>query len=183
VEQGKLDMKEALLHADSKNDLSLRFRLDGMGSRSKIKVDVAYSKSADFSHYHTYRIKQVNIDQKFSDRAELIENSIRNAMKKKGLQESQIGADIEIQYVFIPQPSAGKKLKEIKNPISSGIDINPELQEHGLLRVTLVDLEKKKPIWQVSASREIAAQPRPQADMNKDADYLFSEFPPASLQN
>jgi twitching motility protein PilU len=179
VEQGKLDIKEALAHADSKNDLSLRFRLDGMGSKSKIKMDVAYSKSVDFSHYHTYRIKQVSIDRKFSDRAELIENSIRSAMRKKNLQESLDGADIEIQYVFIPQPSAGKKLKEIKNPVSSGIDINMDLKTHGLLRVTLVDIEKKKPIWQVSASRELAVQPRSQADMNKDADYLFSEYPPA----
>jgi twitching motility protein PilU len=178
VEQGKLSAEEALQHADSRNDLSLRFRLEGTGARSRIKVDVAYAKSVNYSDFQIYRIRQISVDEKYEDRVHLFENAFRNTMNKKGFRESREDAEMEVQYVFASKPSVSKKMKEITNPVSSGIDLVLDTKLHGLLKISIVDLSRKKAIWQIVATMELAIKPRPQKVVNKDADYLLSEFPP-----
>ena len=85
---------------------------------------------------------------------------------------------MEVQYVFASKPRVSKKMKEIANPVSSGIDLVLDTKAHGLLKISIVDLSRKKAIWQIVATMELAMKPRPQKVVNKDADYLFSEFPP-----
>ena len=191
VQAGKIDAEEALQHADSRNDLSLRFRLE-RGSRPKqIKKNVAYAKHVDFNDYRTFMIRRLSVADEFSDLIPLVEEGMRHTLVAKGLEESPQRPDIELQYVFTSRTIEPEKMGDVDNAISAGINVEPEVRKHGTLKVNIVDLDSRKPVWQVVASREIvldqgaqndAEQLRSQNEVNKDLEYLFDEFPPKALE-
>ncbi|PCJ36659.1 MAG: hypothetical protein COA99_13160 [Moraxellaceae bacterium] len=184
-QSGKISQAEALQHADSSNNLSLRFRLEGSAykSETKVKKDVAFAKFVDFSQYETYRIRCAGADDEYVERMGQFEASLRKVMLNKNLKEEKDHPDLEIQYVFSAKPSAELKLNEIENAICSNIDVSGETKKHGILKVSIVDVSVKKSIWRVVASREFALSPRPQSEIDKDIDYLFDEFPPLELSS
>jgi twitching motility protein PilU len=180
VQEGKIAEDEALLNADSKTNLTLRFKLEGRHAESSImiKKDVAYAKFVDFEQFTNYRIKRVNVDKDITDRADLWEDAIRHVMFQKGLREENEAPDLEIQYVFNAKNIKEKMLGDIEEAVASQIDIRQECKKHGVLKINIVNLYNNKAVWQVTASRELAVDPRPQSQMNREAEYLFDEFPP-----
>ena len=182
VQAGKIDSEEALQHADSRNDLSLRFRLEGGSKPKKIKKNVAYAKHVDFNDYKTFIIRRLSVEDEFIDRIPLVEEAIRNTLIEKGLDESSKRPDIELQYVFTSKKIEPEKMGDVDNAISAGINVGPDVKKYGTLKINIVDLNSRKPVWQVVASREVAIQPRSQNEINKDMDFLFDEFPPRPLE-
>ena len=182
VQNGKVDSEEALQHADSRNDLSLRFRLEGGTKPKKIKKNVAYAKHVDFNDYRTFIIRRLSVEDEFIDRIPLVEEAMRNTLITKGLDESSKRPDIELQYVFSSKKIEPEKMGDVDNAISAGINVGPDVKKYGTLKINIVDLDSRKPVWQVVASREVAIQPRSQNEINKDMDFLFDEFPPRPLE-
>ncbi|MGI9316986.1 MAG: ATPase, T2SS/T4P/T4SS family, partial [bacterium] len=182
VQTGKIGTEEALQHADSRNDLSLRFRLEGGSRPKKIKKDVAYAKHVDFDDYRTFIIRRLSVPDDLIDRVSSVEEAMRNTLISKGLEESSKKPDIELQYVFTSKTIEPERMEDVENAISSGINVGPEVKKYGTLKINIVDLDSRKAVWQVVASREIAIQPSPQKEIDKDMDFLFDEFPPRPLE-
>ena len=180
VEAGKLTEDEALRHADSRTNLSLRFKLEGRHASSKtsLKKDVAYAKFVDFDRYQSYRVRRVNVSEDCMDRAPLLEESLHVVLNEKGLTEDEDNPDLEVQYVFTSHPLDALTLKDIDNPVTAAIDVESDLRRHGVLKIVLADIRTHKAVWRVTASRELALKPRTQAQFNNDTGYLFSEYPP-----
>ncbi|PCJ93544.1 MAG: hypothetical protein COA46_00390 [Porticoccaceae bacterium] len=181
VQQGKIDEDEALKNADSRNNLMLRFKLEGRHVESKLSItkDVAYAKFIQFDDYKSYRLKCVSASDDLQDRVSKLDESFRHAFFQKGLREDLENPDLEIQYVISSKTMESLSLKEIESPVSSEVDVEKNCQkQHGIIRLNMVDRAQKKTVWQVRASREIAMQPNSQSVMNRDAEFLFEEFPP-----
>lgn len=180
TQAGKISEDEALQHADSRNNLKLRIKLEGKKSESEIrfKKNVGFSKYADFSDYKKYRINCVSVSNDSADRVSAFEDEIRNVMSSKGLQEESINPDIELKYIYTTKVMEQLKLEEIENSVSSEININNDVKKFGMLKVNVVDMNTKKVVWQVSASAEMAVKPKSISELNEDVEYLLNEFPP-----
>jgi hypothetical protein len=182
AQSGKISVAEALQNADSRNDLSLRLRLEGDFRKTKLKKNIAYAKHVDFTDYRTFMIRRLSVPDELVDRVASVEDAIRNTLSTKGLKESSQRPDIELQYVFTSKAVEPEKMDDVDDAVSSGIDVESEVRKHGTLKINIVDLDTRKAVWQVIASRELAVQPRPQNAINQDMDMLFDEFPPRPLE-
>lgn len=182
VQAGKLDKEEALRYADSKTNLSLRFRLElhGTQSRVNIKKDVSYAHFNDFSEYRSYYLKRGNNLEDAGDNLTQFEEAIRQALFKKYIAERDSVGDVDlvIQYSFSKRQLAAAGLGDIEKPVSSQINIDEACREHGALWISIIDTHTGKTVWQVKAPKDIVMQSRPQEAINRDVEFLLSEFPP-----
>lgn len=182
VDSGRITQNEALRHADSKTNLSLRFKLEGVGNADvpAFKKDVAYARSAPFENYQTFSIKLVKVTDwpdELHDRIAEFEQGIRNALLQKGFKE------VEEDPEFVVQWALGTKqvqltLEEVEDSVHSATRIEPECSTHGMLAISIVDTNTRKGVWRVSASRKIIEGDRDQASVDADCSELLSEFPP-----
>ena len=178
TEAGKITQAEALNYADSKNNLDLRFRLEGKKEAQKIHKKVAFDELAHFSDYSSYSLKQVRVPEDVKDRMPMLEEAFRAALMSKGLIETPDNPDLEVQYIFVTKERDVDKLGDVENAVSADINLQQKTKRHALLRINLVDTRNQKAVWQVTASREMAEQQRTQSELDKDADFLFDQFPP-----
>ncbi len=178
AEAGKISQAEALNYADSKNNLDLRFRLEGKKEAQKIHKKVVFDELANFADYSSYALKRVRVPEESKDRVPMIEEAFRAALMSKGLMEAPINPDVEIQYILVTKEREANALGEVENAVSADINLEEKAQRQAMLRINIVDTQSKKAIWQVTASREVAESPRPQSELDKDADFLFDQFPP-----
>lgn len=186
VREGKISMDEAMINADSRNNLALRFRLEGVTSRQPkdtqgkepTKKDISYSRSAHFTDYHTYRLSPVRISPEYADRVPLLEKALRYALGKKGLREESIGdADIDVQYVFSARKKDGLRLQGIENPVSSLIDVHND-ETVGSLVINIVDVDTQKAVWRVTTARTLEENVPTQNAINDEVVVLLAEYPP-----
>lgn len=184
VKNERLDMEEALRYADSRTNLSLRFKLElqGVQHQSQIKKDVSYAKFNDFSEYRSYSLQSQRVTQEYREQVAQFEQAIRQAMFQKGIAESDVAEDVdlEIHYSFSKKRLEASGLNNIDNPVSSQINIDDFCKVHGALWISVVDRHTQKTVWQVKAPREILLNYREQAAINRDVDFLLREFPPKS---
>ncbi|NRB37316.1 MAG: PilT/PilU family type 4a pilus ATPase [Pseudomonadales bacterium] len=178
VDQKKITEIEALNHADSKNNLSLRFRLEGSNKTTTLRKNVSYDELANFSEYETYRLRKVKVAEENFHKVEILEEAFRAALTSKGMLETAKDPDLEIQYILVSKARETKALNGVDNPVNAQISLADEQKKHGILRVNILDLHSNKVVWQVTATREMMQKPRAQEEVNQDADYLFEEFPP-----
>ena len=62
---GKASEAEVLKHADSRNNLALKIRMDNMGRRHKmppIKKEITFDETAPFADYRTFRISPIKVE-------------------------------------------------------------------------------------------------------------------------
>jgi hypothetical protein len=183
VRENRLSKSEALRHADSRTNLQLRFKLEGVGddeTAPPIKMDVAFARTAPFENYQSFTLKKVKVTKWPQDREHVItmlETGIRSALKSKGLREVQSGGDIAVQYV-LGTKQAELALQRIENPVQANTDIETDTATHGILCVNIVDQQSGKSVWRVKASRKLVERQLTQESTNADCLELFAEFPP-----
>ena len=182
VQAKRITQSEALRHADSKTNLSLRFKLEGVGTADvpPFKKDVAYARSAPFENYQSFDVKLVKVTNWPDDlraRVSKIEQGIRNTLLEKGFSESKSDPDILVQFA-LGTKQVTLELKEIENPVHSFTDIGSESATHGVFAISVVDQKVGKAVWRVTAARKIVEGIRDQADVDADCTELLSEFPP-----
>ena len=182
VHGSRITQSEALRHADSKTNLSLRFKLEGVGTDSVpvFKKDVAYARSAPFENYQTFQIKLVKVTDWPEDlraRIEQIEHGIRTTMTGKGFKEVSESPEIVVQWA-LGTKQVQLSLEDIDNPVHSNTGIESECTVHGMWGISVVDQNTGKGVWRVTASRKIVEGHRDQAHVDADCMELMSEFPP-----
>ncbi len=183
VTDGRISKSEALRHADSRTNLELRFKLEGVGkdmAAPPIKKDVAFSRSAPFENYQTFTLKQVKVTDWPDDMQHvipLLEAGVRHALTEKGLKETESGADLLVQYV-LGTKQVELALESIDNAVQANTDVHADVSRRGMLGLNLVDQATGKAVWRVTASRKLIERELTQEGANADCLELFAEFPP-----
>jgi twitching motility protein PilU len=182
VQSGKITQNEALRNADSRTNLSLRFKLEGVGTVDvpSFKKDVAYARSAPFENYQTFQIQLVKVTdwpETLTDRIEQIENGIRHTLTKKGFKEVTENPEIVVQWALGTR-QVRLTLEDVPDSVRSYTRIESECATHGMWGIAIVDQATGKGVWRVTASRKIVEGDRDQAHVNADCMELLSEFPP-----
>lgn len=179
VQGGKLSQEVALHHADSRTNLSLRFRLEGPASEIQIEVprDVSYARNTRFSEFDTYRIRPYAPDERSKNLNKIVEKGIGLAMKVKGLKAEDVRPDIEIRY-GVCHNRRDSLVTNMESAVKAHTSSLTDTDIAGGLAVTIVDASTTKPVWHLVASRKLFQD----LDTNEAvaAAFLdiFSEFPP-----
>ncbi len=161
VANDRITEKEALRHADSVNNLSLRFRTEKPGSVSgyPIKSEFNINKTAPFDHYATFHVKALDIK---SDGSRDIEGdltyAISFALRSKGLQEDNHSPDIEVQYVYGIKTTKGLALEPIGDEQAIFETYEPESESHHMVVINVIDTSTRKPVYRLTASRKVSDQ-------------------------
>jgi twitching motility protein PilU len=161
VAQDLITEKEALRHADSVNNLSLRFRMEKPGSDSgyPIKSEFAINKKAPFDHYATFRVKPLEV--KSSGDRDLegdLTYAIGFGLRSKGLREDSQSPDIEVQYVYGIKTTRGLGLEPIGDEQAIFETYKPESESHHMVVLTVLDTHTRKPVYRLTASRRVSDQ-------------------------
>ncbi len=156
VIENKVTSKEALRHADSVNNLSLRLRTENPSSsgRYPIKSEYTIKKNAPFDHYETYSIKTIP-SKRFhdSDLEKKITYGIQYALNNKGLQENEQNPDIIVQFIYGIKSTSGLKLEPIEDEARSFASYVPETEKHYMVVINVVDSRSDESVYRITASR------------------------------
>ncbi|MGD9660082.1 MAG: PilT/PilU family type 4a pilus ATPase [Porticoccaceae bacterium] len=182
VQQDRISPQEALHHADSKTNLTLRFRLEGTGAqkRPQVPLNVRYCAKTAFRDIATYKIKPVKLVAEDSSRNNLIEKGIRLAMKAKGLHENEARPDVEIRYLVCDGRS-DLLIGGVEFAVKAHTATMTDSDIDGALEVSIIDMTTTKPVWVAVASSKLLRELRDDDSLSGNFLELFSEFPPLQL--
>jgi twitching motility protein PilU len=176
----KISQEEALRHADSRNNLSLKFRLEkgALLSPAEAKNEVSYNKRAPFERYQTFRIRPMKVSrERRPDIIEVLTKGICHVFMEKGLEFSSEDPDIEVRYAFGLESTKKMKLKPIKHESDKLVDITPDSEDMGTLLVNVRDRRTKQDVWRANASRPISGPLQTQAQINKELSNILKDYP------
>jgi twitching motility protein PilU len=177
---GKITEHEALRLADSRNNLSLRFRLEhGNDEIGTVKKDVVYDRHAPFPTYRTFKITPLKVDlSRRRDMKELVGNAIGYYLESKGFTRTNSSPDLDVQFFVGLKPKKGLSLEPIGEEVNPDSAKNSDSETHATLIVNIVDTLKQKPIWRLTASAILDDQMRTQEELNRDLYRVLNDFPP-----
>jgi len=160
VRQGTLDMEVALQQADSRNDLSLRFRLEGTVEEKiePIAKEVSYAKGLSFAKYHSYKMLKYKVDKITGNTSDLVENAIQNALTQKGFSWDMSAPNLELRYSL--------SLNQQGNNVTA------------VLLINISDVKTQKSIWRAKGTRALEAHNLADWNLEHDIEDLLSSFPP-----
>jgi twitching motility protein PilU len=176
----KITQEEALRHADSRNNLSLKFRLEkgALTDPTAAKKEVAFNKRAPFESYHTFMIRPMKVSrERRPDIIEVLTKGICHVFLEKGLEFSTEDPDIEIRYAFGLESTKKIKLKPIKHESDQLVDITPDTEDMGTLLVNVRDLRTKQDVWRANASRPLSGPLQSQEQINKELSAILKDYP------
>jgi twitching motility protein PilU len=182
VEQ-KISQEEALRHADSRNNLSLKFRLEKGSSKasSAIMKEISFNERAPFERYRTFRIRPMKVSrERRPDIIEVLTKAVCHVFLEKGLDFDDENPDIEVQYAFGIESAAKLKLKPIRHESDQLVDITPDNEDTATLLVNVRDLNNKLDVWRINASRTISGPLKNQDQINKELTDILADYPDGS---
>jgi len=178
VAEGKISQEEALRQADSRNNLSLRFRLESPGDKPSYNIKSEYSldKKAPFDHYEAFRVSALKVKDARADIEPLLNAAITYGLEKKGMRQVDSDPDVDVQYVFGIKKTKGLGLQEMPD---EGIYKNyePETEEHAMLVVNIVDARTHRTVYRLTASRRRDEVVIPEEDLKREMQGLLATFP------
>ena len=160
VRQGMLGQDVALQHADSRNDLALRFRLEGTEEEKSDPIikEINYARGLSFSHYHSYNLYQFKIDKISGNTGEILESAIQKSMTKKGFTWEKRDPNLELRYSLT--------LNQVGNNVT------------GVILMNMSDLKNQKSIWRAKGTRSLDAHNISEWKLDQDIEELLKSFPP-----
>jgi len=178
VAEGKISQEEALRQADSRNNLSLRFRLESPGDKPSynIKSEYTLDKKAPFDHYETFRVTPLKVEDARRDVEPALSAAITFGLEKKGMQQAESDPDIDVQYVFGIKKTAGLGLQQMPDE-GSFQNYEPETEEHAMLVVNIVDARTHRAVYRLTASRRRDEVVIPDEDLKREMQNLLATFP------
>ena len=178
VAEGKISQEEALRQADSRNNLSLRFRLESPNKKPSynIKSEFTLDKKAPFDHYETYRVSPLKVQDARRDIEPLLSTAISYGLEHKGLKKVESDPDLDVQYVFGIKKSAGLELQQMPDE-GSFKNYEPETEKHAMLVVNIVDTNTHKAVYRLTASRRRDEVEVPEDDLKQEMKKLLESFP------
>ena len=150
-----------------------------------LKVSTDYDRSADFSAYKTFSIYRVTTTPDVNQlNAERIWNSIRAEMSKKGYTEDNYYPDLVIDIAgllqtqnrkFISASGAGYYRPWWGNNTAT---IQDNDYKEGSLLIHVIDVKKKKLVWEGKGNAEITKQPKnPDEAISRVVTKIMNNFP------
>jgi len=160
VRQGTLEQDVALQHADSRNDLALRFRLEGTTEEKTDPIikEINYAKGLVFAHYHTYSLLKYKVDKISGETDRVLENAIQKSMMQKGFNWESQNSNLELRYSLT--------LNQVGNNVN------------GVILMNISDVKSQKSIWRAKGSRALEAHNLTEWNLEQDVDELLKAFPP-----
>ncbi len=179
ADQGRITEAEALRQADSRNNLALKFRLEKSGTDKgyPIKSEFSLVKTAPFDCYETFKIRPLKVEGGRDDARQVLDAGIAHALKVKGLKQAKTDPDVEVQYIFGVKDTKGLELAPMGEEDESFEKYEAETAEHAMLVVNIVDTRTKKPVYRLSASRQISEHEDSQENINREFVSMLSSFP------
>jgi len=178
VAEDKISQEEALRQADSRNNLSLRFRLEKPGKKPSynIKSEYTLDKKAPFDQYGTFRVSALKVKDADRDVVPVLSAAIAYGLEKKGLKQVESNPDVDVQFVFGIKKTTGLELQKMPD---EGIfkSYEPETEKHAMLVVNIVDARTKKAVYRLTASRRRDEIVIPDEDLNREIQNLLTTFP------
>jgi len=185
IKAGKITLEEGLRKADSKNNLSLRFRLEKDKNKkdqptaeiADSDIELSMSKEASFDNYKSYSIKALKIRSKSETIKPKINMAIMIAMDNKGLRLVESGADVEIQYVLGIKVEEGMALEQIAGQKNLFANHLSENTEYTTLMINIVDTEIHQPVFRASANKKKSSYEDSQGELNQSISALLQSYP------
>ena len=179
---GRTSEEEVLKHADSRNNLALKIRMDNMGRRHEmppIKKEITYDETAPFADYKSYRVSPVKVQSHRPDSEKRTTIAIDAALKGKGMTVETVFPHIDVQYAFGSKVEEEVKQDDIKHEVGMHIDVTPPSKVHSMLIVNIVDTRTREVVWRMKSSRESTElEELTQEQVNELMAELFGAFPP-----
>lgn len=179
---GKISQEEALRHADSRNNVALKFRLNKhqfSSAKSPDKKEISYNKKAPFELYRRFRVRPLKVSrERRSDQVDVLTKALISTFKAKSMSYDKELADIEIQYVFGLENVEGLKLKVIENKSDEIADITADTEKDATLIVNIRDLKTGKDVWRLNVARRISGPLLDQQAYNVELAKILEEYPP-----
>jgi twitching motility protein PilU len=177
---GKISEQEALRLADSRNNLSLRFRLEkGNKQVGTIKKDIVFDRKAPFSAYHSYKVTALKVDTGWrEDMEKLLTVAIGKYFSERGFKENPATPDLDVQYILGLKSKKGLSLEPIEEEVNPFAGLTTDTETHATLIINIVDTLRQKPIWRLTASTKLEGPIRSQEELNHDIATVLESFPP-----
>jgi len=183
--EGKITQKEALLHADSKNNLALMFRqnrhrLGESAETGKLgKREVSYNKNAPFRQYRSFRIQAVsNGDDLKGQHVVFLSKALLAAFKAKGMEYDKEDADIEVQFMFELEHVDNHRLENVDNVRNKRAENAGDAQKEAILNINIRDLKNNTDVWRLNVSHQLANASHDQKAYESEIRKLLKSYPP-----
>jgi len=180
--EGKISQKEALIHADSRNNLALMFRQNKHkfdNPRKIEKRDISYNKNAPFSMYRSFRIQPIkNGNDPKGEQVVALSKALLSAFKNKGLKYDKNEPDIEVQFMFEIEHINNPRLEKVDNKRNAITDDPGELAKEVILNINIRDLKNHADVWRLNISHRLSDDSIEQEDYDKDLARILKAYPP-----
>lgn len=185
IKAGKITLEEGLRKADSKNNLSLKFRLEAdknkgnkaVSQEASDNAEVSIDKNADFTHYQTYSIKPINAKGGNEATTQKLNMSLMIALDNKGLKLVEHGADLEVQYALGIKREESLKLESVTGKPERFNYMRNDDKELTTLMINIVDLTTKKAVFRISATKKKSVYSEGQRQLNEGMAALLQALP------
>ncbi len=179
VREGRITEEEALRNADSRNNLTLRFRLEGTEAPKgyPVKSEYALNEKAPFDTYGTYRISPLKVEKSDPGAEQRITSALAHALGRKGLVADNTAPDIDVQYLYGIKTTRDLKLDPVADEGKSFQFYQPRSEQHHMLVVNVVDRKTRKPVYRLTASRRMSDYQASEAELNRIFVDLLSSLP------
>jgi len=183
--EGKITQKEALLHADSKNNLALMFRqnkhrLGESAEAGKLgKREVSYNKNAPFRQYRSFRLQAVSNGDELKGRHVIfLSKALLAAFKAKGMEYEKEDADIEVQFMFELEHVDNHRLENVDNARNKRTDKATDAEKEAILNINIRDLKNNTDVWRLNVSHQLADASHDQKAYESEIRKLLKSYPP-----
>lgn len=194
VVDGKISKEEALRHADSRTNLSLRFRLEGAGKPADEEKDtqttedirasqVTQARKVDFRRYSSFRINCALFKSANRELKAFLENSLHNVVSSKGLMYRFDHPDLEVKFMFNAPFPEHEELALVMDdgepPLlspSQATKDSPGKEE--TLIIEIFDMHLGKPVWRTRANVAFANTRINQNTVTEQLALLLQDYPP-----
>lgn len=179
VKKKKISTEEALRKADSANNLRVKFRLeDGTKMKSlKDSSELVINKMAPFDHYHTFSITPLTVRSKNPYAKKKINNALVSTLTARDLKLKPQDADIDVQYVLGIRVEEGLALESIEGQQTNFEHFLPKTKEQAMLVINVMDNHTKKPIYRITAVRNVTEFNESQQLLNTGMAELLKKLP------
>jgi len=185
IRDKQITLDEGLRKADSKNNLSLKFRLKKdeqgnlMGQLASTAPSVGFSidKNAPFETYTSYSIKPLKINETTQAPTQKLNMALILSLDNKGLRLVSEGGDLEVQYALGIKREEGLRLEEISGQKERFDYSKSEDKEHTTIMINIVDTHIKKAIFRITASKKKSIYQESQGAINSGIKALLKKFP------
>ncbi|TQV89852.1 PilT/PilU family type 4a pilus ATPase [Aliikangiella coralliicola] len=179
VTQGKISRQEALRKADSANNLRVKFRLEdgNKPENAQHESEFIINDSAPFDHYSTFSITPLTVRAKHPDTKKKINNALIGVFTNRGLELKSKNTDLDVQYVLGLKVEEGLALEAIEGQQNNFEHFIPDAKEQAMLVINVLDNHTKKPIFRITAVREVSDYNESQQQLNAGIEELLKNLP------